>query len=170
MIDDLTTCVLPACSRTGILAFLINASLVQGTFGANDTFRPTTWWCPNETCLTRANRVSVDFAAYAIGSARRRRTRIDWFVLLRFVASGQWIPSKARNTSATGRVIDHVTFGIDSAHPWAWVFAFVIDAGLVTWAIAIGHTFRTASTVRIAEVFRQTYTRASTITFLTNCI
>lgn len=67
-------------------------------------------------------------------------------------------------------MVDHVTFGVDTANPWTWVFTFVIDTGLVTWTVAIGHAFRTASTVRIAKVFRQTCTRASTVTFLTNCI
>lgn len=60
-------------------------------------------------------------------------------------------------------MVGNPTFGINSTYAGARVFAFVIQACLVSGAVCVCYTFRPTSTVWIPEVFGQADTRASPI-------
>lgn len=64
----------------------------------------------------------------------------------------------------------HTALRIQSANSRARILAFVVDAGAELITIRVLHTFRSATGVRIAKVFRQARARSSSVAFLTDCI
>jgi hypothetical protein len=70
VVDHIAACIGTASTRTRILAFLINASLVLGAIGTNHTLRSTRGWRANVAHLARAHCVIVDCATLAVRAAR----------------------------------------------------------------------------------------------------
>lgn len=60
-------------------------------------------------------------------------------------------------------MIGHTTLGVQATNTWTRVHAFLVDTRLVARAITVHHAFRTAATVRITEIFRQTSTGAGSV-------
>lgn len=69
--------ILATSSRTRIDATLISARLVLRAVGADHTFGPTRWRCPNVARRTAADGVLVVDHALAVRAARRRLARVD---------------------------------------------------------------------------------------------
>lgn len=64
-------------------------------------------------------------------------------------------------------VIRHSTFGIDPANSRTRIFTFVVQTRLVSCAVGVCNTFRSASWVRISKIFRYTYASSCSVSFST---
>lgn len=74
-------------------------------------------------------------------------------------------------TAADGAVIDDLTRGVVTAHSGARVYAFAVDAGLLSGAICADYAFRTAAvSERIAEVSRRTFANGTVVDGFANGI
>lgn len=60
----------------------------------------------------------------------------------------------SRYTRAGRGVIDHETFGVNTARSGARVDAFIVAAGLAAVAVRIRDAFGSATGVRVPEIFR----------------
>jgi len=60
-------------------------------------------------------------------------------------------------------MIGHATLGIQTTNTWTRVHAFLVDTRPVARTITVHHTLRTAATVRITKVLRQTSTGAGSV-------
>lgn len=67
-------------------------------------------------------------------------------------------------------MICHMTFGVRSTYPWAWIAAFIVNARLGLRAVIVIHTFGATFRIRIAVIFGQTTARAGIIPFFANGI
>jgi len=81
VIDNIAASVCAASARARVFAFLINASLVLGTIGADHALGSARGWRADVAHLARANGVIIDGAALAIGAAWRRMTRVERLIL-----------------------------------------------------------------------------------------
>ena len=78
VIDYTAVCIRCASSRTGIDTFLIDASPIRRTVGAEDTFRPAVGDQADHVGQTAALGLSRDNLTLRTWSARCRRARIGW--------------------------------------------------------------------------------------------
>lgn len=86
------------------------------------------------------------------------------------IAATQWISGEADQTIALRRVIYDATFGVLAANAWAWIFAFIVQTGTMTWAIVVCDTFRATAAVRVSDVIGQACACTGTISLGANCI
>lgn len=173
MVDHLTACIGSARSRTRVGALLIQTCSILAALRTHNAFRSARRWRSDVTRLTRAHRMTVHLSALTVWTARRRRTSLlSWSFcdsLLNAASSG-WISSVAFQTETDRTVVLHTAFRIQSANSRARILAFVVDAGTELVAIRVLHTFRSATGVRIAKIFRQARARSRSVAFLTDCI
>lgn len=87
-----------------------------------------------------------------------------------FMASDQRIADVTNHAITLRRMINDTTFGIQSTNWVTWIFAFVIQTGVMAWTITVCDTLWSTSTVWIAEIVWQAFTCASTTSFYTNCV
>ena len=59
-------------------------------------------------------------------------------------AASEWIASVGIFTRADGIVADNAALGVRTANSGARIFAFLIDAGLIGWTVAVTDAFRPA--------------------------
>lgn len=150
--------VLSARTWTRVRALVADAGLVLRTLGADDTTRPASRRDPGEAWLTQAHRVSVLRPAIAVGSARRRVAGVDRRRQRRHVhqrATVHRVAGVTRQAGTRRRVIDDATRGALAAGARARIHALVVQTGLAAVAVGVGHAFRSAGDVRVAEVLRQ---------------
>lgn len=159
VVHNLAARILTAGSGTRIAAPLTDAGFVERTFGADNAFRSAVGWRADKTCLARAHGMSVRLAADAVRPTRGRRARVDRFVLL-WLLFGATLRERVTGvtgpTSAAWRMVDNVTFGVNAAHTRARVGTLAVHTSPNARTVAVGDTFRSAATVRIAKVIRQT--------------
>lgn len=63
-------------------------------------------------------------------------------------------------------MIDHPTRGILTAGTGTWINALVVQASFAAIAVSVGHAFRSAGNIWIAEVLRQTRARSNAVSFV----
>lgn len=86
------------------------------------------------------------------------------------MTAGHWIAYVTRVARAQRRMIYDLAFGIVTTCSWAWIDAFVIDAGPIRWAFAVHNAFGTALNVRITEILGYTRASASAVVLLAHGI
>ena len=79
MVNDSAVGIGTACSRTRIHALLIYTTSSGRTVGSNNALGSAAWRNSNHTSHTRALSRIMYNLAYAVGTARRRITRIRWY-------------------------------------------------------------------------------------------
>lgn len=77
VVDDLTSGLLSARSRTRVATFVVQARLGQRTFGTHDAFVFAVRGSSDQPGLAGADGVAVDNSANTVRSAGRRATRIS---------------------------------------------------------------------------------------------
>jgi hypothetical protein len=156
VVYNLAFCTNPASSWTRIDTFLIDTSLIEGTFRTRDTFRPASGGTTDVTRDTRTYSLSVDFSTLAVRTARRRTARVLWYRNYDLRAQHEGVSSVSLNTSTDRNMIVDVTFRVLTASSRTRIYTFISDAGFVAWTVSVQDTFWSATSVRISLVFRQT--------------
>lgn len=134
MVHHVALCILAAYSRTGILAFILQAGLVARTFRIQNAFG-TTGFVRIADVLGQASALAT--IAYGVWTARGQSTRIrgrcycNWW---NDAALREWISGETFHARANWQVIEHVTLSVHSARAWARVRTPLINAGEVTLA------------------------------------
>lgn len=81
-----------------------------------------------------------------------------------------WVSHKTGQTSTRWAVINYSTLGIQTANARAGIFALVVHTSFAPVTIGINYTLRSATCIRITEIFGQTCTWACSIAFFANCV
>lgn len=148
VVDHLTVSVLPASSRTRVLALIVDAGQVRHAIRIQDTFRPTALvGIPHVVRETRARSGPVSFLANSVGSARTRVARIQGNLRQSNrlkVAENERISDVTLQADAVRRVAHHATVSVLAASSRTRVPALLVDTGQIALALAVADTFRFA--------------------------
>lgn len=162
--------VLSAGTWTRVRALVIDARLVLRALGADDATRSAGRRNAGESRLAEADRVTVVNSAMAVGSARRRYAGISRDGQRRHDfqdgAAVHRIAGVARQAGAHRRVIDDTAGCVLAARAGARIDALVVQTGFAAVAIGIGHAFRPAGDIRVAEVLRQARARSDAVSLI----
>lgn len=131
MINNLTDCVLSACSRTRVFAFVINARKTWWTIWVQDTLRSTTLIGISEISVqTSASTSAILFSTNGVCSTRTRWAWIcyfNWIILSYLGTISEGVSRISRKTIAHWSVANDFAFCVRSTSIRAWIFTFLID-------------------------------------------
>lgn len=76
------------------------------------------------------------------------------------------ISRHAFRASAHWNMVINITDRILTTSSWAWIFAFIVNASLISWTFIVNYTFRPTTSVWVSLIFWQ----ASADTIVTQCV
>jgi hypothetical protein len=127
----MTACIDTTTTWTGVLAFLIQASLVLGTVRAENTFWTTMWGSTKVIRKTRTDAISVCHLLRTEGPTKASSTGVcllifDQLFIRCFRAFFKCIPVVSWRTGAGRNVVEDPTLGIDATCSKAGIHTFVL--------------------------------------------